>query len=170
MTRKNSTWAGLLYAMLGGVMLTGCALGEAHGYRVVHSDSHVQYAPGAMTMEVAPTAGGDETSPSSGDTFTAFARALADHFEQNTEHYELVAAEGAHEHTLRVTALDFVPGASETHVTATIAIMDGTGRVTTELEMEVTVTALGEEAETLAGHVFGERLAHYIENRGNYHL
>ena len=169
MTRKNRTWAGLLSAMLGGVMLTGCALGEAHGYRVVHSDSHVQYAPGAMTMEVAPTAGGDETSPS-GNSFGAFARAMADQFEENTEHFELVSAESAHEHTLRVTSLAVVPQASETHVTATIAIVDGTGRVTTELEMEITVTALGEAAETLAGQAFGERLAHYIENRGNYHL
>jgi len=171
MNQQDRIGTRFTYAMLGGVMLTGCALGEAHGYRVVHSDANVRYEPGPMTLEVSLTAGGDGTGASSVDEHAAFTRAMAVQFEQNTEHFQLVPVEGEHEHTLRVTSLEFVGRGTETHVTGTVAIVDGTtGRVTTELEMEATVAATDEEAETLAGQAFGERLAHYIENRGNYHL
>ncbi len=152
------------------IFVGACALGEAHGYRVVHTDSHVDYAPGAMSLEVATSSGGDASDAVTPADTAAFERAMSSRFEDSTEHYSLVTAETDHEHTVRVTALSFTPAESGTAVAGTVEIVDGTGRTTTALEIEVTVAATGVEAQELAGTAFGERVGHYIEHRDRYHL
>lgn len=163
-----------LMSLLGG----GC-YSQLNGYEVVHSDMEVEYeagpigfaGPGASTVTTGGEAAATEPAATEREPGfdAAFTRAMEERLRVAASHFTLVGPSESPPHTLRVDRIEVAEMESGTNVRGEVSIVDRRGRVTTQLRIDVRVPERGEAAAGAAGDVFGARVAHYIENRENFH-
>lgn len=147
--RSTPAVAGLVALVAIAALAAGCG---GPGYRVVRSDARVEYPEGPI--------GFDATALSGSSRASAMREALA----ASASRYRIVDAgqDGASPpFVIRVLALD----ETDDRVVARVSIVDGAGRVTSELEVEGDAGAAGDEAAAQ----LGERVAHYLRTRSDHH-
>jgi hypothetical protein len=126
------------------------------GYRVLRSDSRVEYPEGPIGFDAGAVSAAE------------LARSLREGLATSSTRYEIVEAsgEGSPPYTIRLLSLD--RDGESGRLTARVAIVDAQGAATSELELESQVAASDADANRAASQL-GERIAHYLATRSQHH-
>lgn len=152
---------GILLALSLGV--AGCSFAQLHGYEVAHSNMDVEYRPGPIGLRTSSEGPVEHAQD-------RFDDALEQSLARSAEGFQLVPASEGPRHTVHVRLLDVAQDGEAMRVRGEVDIHDRNGTVSSQLRIDLTVPAeSGDEAMTLAGHAFGERVGDYLRNRERYH-
>lgn len=156
----RSMWGLLLVLSLG---VGGCSFAQLHGYEVAHSNMDVEYRPGPIGLRTSSEGPVEHAQD-------RFDDALRQSLARSADEFQLVPPSEAPRHTVHVRLIDVVQDAEATRVRGEVDIHDRNGTVSSQLRIDLTVPAeSGDEAMSLAGHAFGERVGDYLRNRERYH-
>lgn len=155
------TLAVLVFALA--LPLSGCSFAQLHGYEVAHSNMDVEYRPGPIGLRTSSEGPVEHAQE-------RFEASLRSSLAASASEFELVAPSARPRHTVHVRLLDIAPDAGNTRVRGEVDIHDRNGSVSSQLRIDLTIPAASdEEAMTLAGDAFGERVGDYLRNRERYH-